>query len=981
MTTLEKIQKRNGRIVDFDIEKIVAAIDAAFNSELGSVNTVEARSIADQVVRKLEELNLDIAPNVEQIQDLVEQALMERGFYTVAKSYIIYRYQHDVQREEKKEEIQHKIVEQALQITKRDGSLEAFDPNKLYRTLSHAVKGYESLIDASAIVTQCTNEVYDGITSEEVSELLIMVTRSFIERDAAYSTVAARLLLFVIYREVIGNEIDYTKLDEQYREAFVKNLHRGVEQGKLDEKLLAFDLKRLAQALVIDRDYDFKYLGLQTVYDRYFVRNGDVKRILETPQTFWMRIAMGTALNETENKEERVLEFYEIMSKMYYTPSTPTLFHAGGTFPQLSSCFLQTVPDATDGIFKAYADAAQLSRFSGGIGMDWTRVRATGSYISKIGIQSQGVIPFLKIQNDVTAAINRSGRRRGATCVYMEVWHLDFPDFAELRKNTGDERRRAHDLNTAAWIPDLFMQRVEEDGEWTLFSPNEVVDLHELYGQAFKERYEYYEQQAKEGNIKLHRTIKAADLWRKIVTMLFETGHPWVTFKDPSNVRSPQDHEGVVHSSNLCTEITLNTKDNETAVCNLGSLNFARFVKDGVFDRALVARVVPVAMRMLDNVIDLNFYPTEDSKRSNMRHRPVGLGVRGYQDALYQLGINFDSDAAVAFADESMEVVAYHAILASSRLASERGSYETYEGSKWSRGILPHDTIELLEQERGESIDIPRNERLDWTVVRQSVSEFGMRNSNTMAIAPTATTANIVGCMPTIEPTFKNLYVKANQAGDYIVTNDYLIDDLKARGLWNRSMLEQLKYHDGSIQNIAEIPQDLKDKYKEVFDIDSTWLVKAAAYRARWIDQSQSLNIFFRGVSGKALTEVYFYAWRLGLKTTYYLRTEAASQVEKSTVDTAQFGSTHKRVSDNSIERISAGMSAQSPVQPSPVEAPAFETVGVPSGQQSAVTDTNDTSDSSETTTVLAEPQVQTLAKPTVKTVVADGPVCESCEG
>ncbi len=914
MPTIEKIKKRNGQIVDFSVEKITKAIENAFIDEFQDPRTTEAHSITDQVVRKLEEG--ESVPSVELIQDLVEQALMERGFYIVAKNYIIYRYQHEKVREEKKEEMLQKIDKNVLMITKSDGSCVAFSTNKIKKTLGFAAIGYEADIDQDAIVAQVKNEVYEGMTTHEVSQILIMVVRSFIERDSVYTKVAAQLLLFTIYEEVLG-EVDYTKLEELHAEAFMKNIKQEVENGKLDSRMLEFNLEKLGKAMKLSFDKEFKYLGLQTLYDRYFLRRD--KLVVETPQMFWMRIAMGTALKEVD-KEKWALEFYNIMATMLYTPSTPTLFHAGTSKPQLSSCYLSTVGDSLDQIFKNYSDSAQLSKWSGGLGIDWTSVRATGSNIKGTGVESQGVIPFLKIANDVTAAINRSGRRRGAACVYLETWHFDILDFIELRKNTGDERRRTHDLNTANWIPDLFMKRVEEGGNWTLFSPSDVPELHEIYGREFEKKYEEYEAMAERGELKSDtKKIKAEELWRKMMAMLFETGHAWITFKDPSNIRSPQDHAGVVHSSNLCTEITLNTSRNETAVCNLGSLNLAKFVKNGVFDKGLAAEVVPTAMRMLDNVINLNFYPTKDAKRSNMKHRPVGLGVRGLQDALYQLGINFDSDAAVQFSDESTEVIAYYAILASSLLSKERGAYESFKGSKWDRGILPQDTLALLEAERGMTIDVPRNERMDWSVVRDSIKEHGMRNSNTMAIAPTATTANIVGCFPTVEPIYKNLYVKSNQAGDFIVTNDYLINDLKKLNLWNKKMLDQIKFHDGKLHTIASIPQEMKDRYKEVFEIEPMWLVKAAAYRGRWIDQSQSLNIYFNGTSGKVLTEVYFYAWKMGLKTTYYLRSEAATQVEKSTVNAAEYGSTHTRNEFSNTVGVPATVGEVTPPVPAPV--------------------------------------------------------------
>lgn len=789
-----------------------------------------------------------------------------------------------------------------LNVTKRSGASETFSLDKLRRSLAFATTGLENDVDSETLLAQCQSELYDGIKTVDISRALIMTTRAMIERGPAYSKVAARLLLTINYKEAIGaDKIDFNKLAEQYREAFILNLKRGVELERLDPKLLMFDLEKLARAIVIERDDLFIYLGLQTLNDRYFLSDYNAKRVLETPQAFWMRIAMGSAVNEKENKNERAVEFYEAMSKLLYTPSTPTLFHAGSLKPQLSSCYLNTVSDSLDNIFKTFSDNAQLSKWSGGIGTDWTNIRGTGAFIQGTGVESQGVIPFLKIANDVTVAINRSGRRRGAAAVYLETWHYDIEAFLELRKNTGDERRRTHDMDTANWIPDLFMKRVREDGGWTLFSPNEVPDLHHIYGKKFEERYARYEQLATEGKIAFFKKLRARDLWKKMLAMLFETGHPWITFKDPSNIRSPQDHVGVIHNSNLCTEITLNTSEEETAVCNLGSLNFAKFVSNGQFDVALVAEVVTTAMRMLDNVIDINFYPTADSRRSNLRHRPVGLGVRGFQDALYGLNINFDSEDCVRFADYSMEVVSYYAVLASAKLAKERGAYQTFRGSKWDRGILPLDTLDLLEQERGEKIDVSRESKMDWNIVRTAIKEFGLRNSNCLAVAPTATTANIVGCVPTIEPVYKNIFVKSNQAGDFTVVNPYLIDDLKKLNLWNSEMLNKIKYHDGSVAEILEIPETIRAKYKEVFEINPRWLIKSAAYRAKWIDQSQSLNIYFKSTSGKELSDAYMYAWSMGLKTTYYLRSLAASQVEKSTVNTAEFGSTHLRKNEQTV--------------------------------------------------------------------------------
>ncbi len=897
MAVTKKIKKRNGEIVDFHPEKVTIAVQKAFAATLGDSHEVDSKDITRVVVESIDLQfgNTAFIPSVEDIQDLVETALMVRNYFSVAKNYIIYRYEHDKARQEKKEEIAEKISENALLVTKRDGRQERFDEAKLHTTLMRAADGYESILDPNSIVAKVQQEMYEGIKTKDIQDVLIMVTRSMIERDPGYSTIAARLLLQTMYREVLG-DIDFARFEEEYRTAFMRAIERGVQIGQFDPRMLEFDLKSLAEALIIERDRDFKYLGLQTLQSNYLSKEHGNRKLLETPQIFWMRVAMGCALAEKtqEERSAQAVEFYEIMSSMYYTPSSPTLYHAGLKLAQLSSCFLSTVPDDLHAIFKEYSNGAQLLKYAGGLGVDWTPVRATGSLVKATGVESQGVIPFLKIANDVTISINRSGRRRGAAAVYLEYWHADIEDFIELRKNTGDERRRAHDLNTAVWIPDLFMKRLEEDGYWSLFSPSDVPDLHDLYGRKFEEAYIKYEQMGEAGQLGMYRRIRAADLWKKHLTMLFESGHPWITWKDPSNIRSPQDHVGVVHSSNLCTEITLNTSATETAVCNLGSINLAKFIENGMFNRELVARIIPVAMRMLDNVIDVNFYPTEETKRSNMRHRPVGLGLRGLQDALYKLNINFDSDEAVRFSDESMEAIAYHAILASSLLAKERGTYETYKGSKWDRGILPQDTLNLLEQERGVKIDVPRHETLDWQLVRQAVRAWGMRNSNTMANAPTASTANIAGCYPTIEPIYKNLYVKSNMAGDFMVVNEFLVEDLKKLGMWNADMLEKIKYYDGSIQDIEEIPPMLRMKYKEAFEIESQWLIKAAAYRGRWIDQSQSLNIFYGGTSGRVLSDIYRYAWSLGLKTTYYLRTLGASRIEKSTVNLSKFGGTSK---------------------------------------------------------------------------------------
>ncbi len=890
---ITQIKKRTGAIVDFDITRIERAIEKACIAIETSVATDQISAIAQDVVSVIESKFGVSTPGVEDIQDVVERSLALHGFFDVAKSYILYRQARQIARDAERIELLRKIERSDLRVKKRDGSIAMFDIGQIREAIAIAVTGFESVINIEKIVEETKSSLFDGISTGEINKAIELTLRAHIEEDPAYAKVTARFLWNDLYKAVIGINERHPDFEKEYRTSFVRNVQRGVEEGKLDPRLLTFDLPRLAQDLRIERDGLFDYLGAQVLHGRYFIQTLQ-KEYLELPQHFWMRIAMGMALLE-QDKDAYATQFYHVMSAMYYTPSTPTLLHAGTPKPQLSSCFLNTVPDTLEGIFKTYADNAQLSKWSGGIGTDWTPVRATGAMVKAIGVESQGVIPYLKIANDVTVAINRSGKRRGATNVYLETWHLDIEDFLELRKNTGDERRRAHDINTVNWIPDLFMKRVRENGTWTLFSPQETPELHDLYGKAFDEKYIEYETCADRGELQQYKRIEARDLWKRMLTMLFETGHPWMTFKDPCNLRSPQDHAGVVHNSNLCTEITLNTSPEETAVCNLGSLNFAKFVVGGRFDRELVGKVTTVAMRMLDNVIDINFYPTKDAERSNMRHRPVGLGIRGYQDALYMLGIHFDTDEAVRFADESMEVVAYYAILASTDLAHERGAYQSYKGSKWDRGILPQDTIAILEQERGMSTSVAVTAKLDWSPVRAAIAEYGMRNSNTMAIAPTATTALIVGCIPTVEPIYKNLFVKSNQAGEFVVINPYLIAELKELGLWTPHMLGLIKYHDGSIAQIEEIPPHIRRKYKEVFEIDPRWILKAAAFRGKWIDQSQSINIFFRGLSGKELSDVYFYAWELGLKTTYYLRTLSASQVEKSTVNTVEYGVTHKR--------------------------------------------------------------------------------------
>ena len=871
-----KIKKRNGSFVDFDRSRIESAMSKAFQAGGSAVDDRFFSILADDIVAILEERFTDRIPSVEDVQDVVEKIVAQRGYFEVARAYIIYRYEHTKERHKRQQEFMEKIEHDDLVVIKRSSAEQKFSLEKLKNCLGHFSADLGQLVDLETLAKQCRSELYDRVTTVDIFKSLTMTARSFIEHDPAYSRLASRLLFHALYREVIGEQqFDVNRLQSQYRNAFIKNIKRAVEIGRLDTRMLTYDLEALSRKLSLERDDLFQYLGSQVLYDRYFLRDPYEKQVLETPQAFWMRVAMGTALLE-KDKNAVVVTFYNILSTLRFVATTPTLFHSGTVHPQLSACYLNTVDDSLEHIFKVISDNSQLSKWSGGIGTDWTNIRGTGALIGGTGVESQGVIPFLKISNDATHAINRSGRRRGAACVYLETWHYDIEEFLELRKNTGDERRRTHDLNTANWIPDLFMKRVRDDGAWTLFSPEETPDLHHIYGRRFEERYAHYEGLAREGKIHLTKTIKARDLWKKMLAMLFETGHPWITFKDPANVRSPQDHVGVVHNSNLCTEITLNNSPEETSVCNLGSVNFARHIKDGKFDHELLADTVTTAMRMLDNVIDVNFYPTKEAQHSNLRHRPVGLGIMGFQDALTLMDIRFDSPQCVQFADESMEAVSYYAIFASSKLAQERGTYQTYVGSKWDRGIFPVDTLDLLEKERGEKIDIPREGKMDWRAVRESVRQFGMRNSNCLAIAPTATIGNISGATFSIEPCYKNIYVKSNMSGDFIIINPYLVEELKKENLWDYEMLGKIKYHDGSIQEIHEIPDTIRGKYKEVFEIDPTWLIRAAAHRGKWIDQSQSLNIFYRGTSGKVLNDVYLLAWSLGLKTTYYLRTLAA---------------------------------------------------------------------------------------------------------
>ncbi len=781
----------------------------------------------------------------------------------------------------------------SITVRRRDGTVEPIQEEKINAVIKQACEGLPN-VSWSDVAVGCQVAWYNGITTEEIDESAILSARGLIEQHPEYSYVAARLVLKVLYQHVFGPaEARQHDIETLYRENFADYLQKGVDAEMLDPRLLEYDLDKLASAIDAEADKRFQYQGIQILKDRYLIRDRK-KQIIELPQWMWMRVAMGLALAEKENREEHAIAFYNIYKEFRYISSTPTLFSAGTVHPQLSSCYLNTVEDSLEGIFKIYTDNARLSKWAGGLGTDWTPVRATGAHIKGTNGESQGLIPWLKIDNDVAIAVNQGGKRKGAHCAYLETWHLDIEDFLELRKNVGDERRRTHDINTANWIPDLFMKRVAADGQWTLFSPSDVPELHDLYGRDFEIAYERREKQFDDGEL-LGKRIEAKNLWRKMLTMLFETGHPWITFKDPCNLRSPQDHMGVVHSSNLCTEITLNTSKDETAVCNLGSVNLSEHVIDGKLDYDKMAETIRTAVRMLDNVIDINYYPTKEAEAANMRHRAIGLGAMGYQDMLYKLDIPFASDAHIDLADELFERLSYEAIQASTDLAEEREPYASFKGSKWDRGLLPIDTVDLLEQERGVPVQVSRTKRLDWDALKKRIKQVGMRNSNIMAIAPTATIANIVGTSACIEPTFRNLFVTSNLSGEFTVINQNLVRDLEELGLWSPEMAEMLKAVDGDVSRIDVIPDKLKEKYPDIFQLDMKWLIKACAVRGKWIDQSQSLNLFVANTSGKHLNELYTAAWHMGLKTTYYLRSLGASQVEKSTVDTSKYGKTHKR--------------------------------------------------------------------------------------
>ncbi|NQD78739.1 ribonucleoside-diphosphate reductase subunit alpha [Pseudomonas sp. CrR14] len=923
-----RVIKRNGTVVPYTGDKITVAITKAFLAVEGG-NAAASSRIHDTVARLTEQVTATFKRrmpsggtiHIEEIQDQVELALMRSGEQKVARDYVIYR---EARSQERKTASAADGIAQphpSIRVTLADGSMAPLDMGRLNTIVTEACEGLLE-VDGALIQKETLKNLYDGVAQKDVNTALVMTSRTLVEREPNYSYVTARLLMDNIRAEGlsflnVAASATHHEMAELYAKALPAYVEAGVEFELLDPKLKTYDLEKLGKAINHERDQQFTYLGLQTLYDRYFIHKDGVR--FELPQVFFMRVAMGLAIEEPKNREDRAIEFYNLLSSFDYMASTPTLFNAGTLRPQLSSCYLTTVPDDLGGIYDAIRDNALLSKFAGGLGNDWTPVRSLGAYIKGTNGKSQGVVPFLKVVNDTAVAVNQGGKRKGAVCAYLETWHMDIEEFIELRKNTGDDRRRTHDMNTANWIPDLFMKRVFDDGKWTLFSPSEVPDLHDLTGKAFEERYEYYEALTEyPGKVKLFKTIQAKDLWRKMLSMLFETGHPWLTFKDPCNLRSPQQHVGVVHSSNLCTEITLNTNKDEIAVCNLGSINLPNHINDGKLDTAKLARTVKTAVRMLDNVIDINYYSVPQARNSNFKHRPVGLGIMGFQDALYLQHIPYGSDAAVDFADKSMEAVSYYAIQASCDLADERGAYETFQGSLWSKGVLPLDSQQILIEQRGQKyIDVDLNETLDWAPVRARVQK-GIRNSNIMAIAPTATIANITGVSQSIEPTYQNLYVKSNLSGEFTVINPYLVRDLKARGLWDSVMINDLKYYDGSVQQIERIPQELKELYATAFEVDTKWIVDAASRRQKWIDQAQSLNLYIAGASGKKLDVTYRMAWYRGLKTTYYLRALAATSTEKSTVNTGKLNA----VSSGGDQGLSAAPAAAPAQEASPGPAP-----------------------------------------------------------
>ena len=926
-----QIIRRNGAVVPFEPNKIAVAMMKAFLAVHGTQGAASAsvRETVDGLTQAVIRALMRSRPgggtfHIEDVQDQVELGLMRGGHHEIARAYVLYREKRTQERAlERSRQASHQMPEIAsLHVIDR-GQRVALDVNRLQALIEASCASLGDEVKPDPIVAETMRNLYDGVPIDEVYKASILAARTLIEKDPDYTYATARLLLHTIRREVLGEEVAHEAMGNRYAEYFPKFIQKGVDNELLDEKLLQFDLARLGAALKPERDMQFDYLGLQTLFDRYFLHVR--KQRIELPQAFFMRVAMGLSLDEVD-RETRAIEFYEIMSSFDFMSSTPTLFNAGTLRSQLSSCYLTTVADDLGGIYDAIKENALLSKFAGGLGNDWTPVRALGAHIKGTNGESQGVVPFLKVVNDTAVAVNQGGKRKGAVCAYLETWHLDIEEFLELRKNTGDDRRRTHDMNTSNWIPDLFMRRVMEKGSWTLFSPSDVPDLHDKYGIEFEKAYTAYEARAERGEIKPSRKLQAIDMWRKMLSMLFETGHPWITFKDACNIRSPQQHCGVVHSSNLCTEITLNTSDTETAVCNLGSVNLVRHLKEGpdgtkVLDHDKLKKTIKTAMRMLDNVIDINYYAVKKARDSNMRHRPVGLGLMGFQDCLYELRTPYASQAAVEFADTSMEAICYYAYWASTELAKERGKYASYKGSLWDKGILPLDTLDMLAKERGGYIEVDRSSTLDWDALRNKISIHGMRNSNCVAIAPTATISNIIGVDACIEPCFGNLSVKSNLSGEFTVINSYLVRDLKRLGLWDDVMVVDLKHFDGSLRPIDRVPQEIKSLYATAFEVDATWLVEAASRRQKWIDQAQSLNIYMSGASGKKLDDTYKLAWLRGLKTTYYLRTMGATHAEKSTVQAGKLnsvasGNTSDTGSMNAMDAAAATAHAQLSASP-----------------------------------------------------------------
>ena len=902
--TLQVI-RRNGAVVAYHLDKISIAITKAFLAVEGSQSAASQRvrdqvAILSQLVNNalMRRLPAGGTIHIEDIQDQVELALMRNGNHDVARAYVLYREKRNAERAAEK--ANHPATESSHMLHVNMGSkLVPLDIQALHAMVSEACQGLGEMVDANVVVEQAVRDLYDGIAFTEVVKALILSARSLIETEPAYNYVTARLQLDLVRAEVLGERVIHAEMDAHYTDYFPRYIKIGIDAGLLDSRLAQFDLTQLAAALVKERDFQFGYLGIQTLYDRYFLHIEE--RRIEVPQIFFMRVAMGLAMNEID-RETRAIEFYNVLSSFDFMSSTPTLFNAGTLHSQLSSCYLTTVNDDLDSIYQGIKENALLQKYAGGLGNDWTPVRSLGARIKGTNGKSQGVIPFLKVVNDTAVAVNQGGKRKGAVCGYLETWHLDIEEFLDLRKNTGDDRRRTHDMNTAHWIPDLFMRRVAENGDWTLFSPSDVPDLHDKYGKAFEAAYTEYESRTENGQIKLFKKIPALQMWRKMLSMLFETGHPWITFKDPCNIRSPQQHVGVVHSSNLCTEITLNTSESEIAVCNLGSVNLLQHLTEVngklTLDNDKLQTTIKVGMRMLDNVVDINFYPVGKARNANTRHRPVGMGIMGFQNCLHAMRIPYASMEAVEFADRAMEMVCYNAYYASTVLAEERGAYSSFKGSLWDQGILPLDTLDLLLSERGGNVDVDRSRTLDWDALRTRIKTVGMRNSNCVAIAPTATISNIVGVSASIEPEYQNLYVKSNLSGEFTIVNEQLVNDLKARGLWDAVMVSDLKYFDGSLAPIERVPADLKQLYATAFDVDPTWLIEAAARRQKWIDQAQSLNLYFAVPSGKKLNDTYMLAWQRGLKTTYYLRSLGATAAEKSTGTGGELNAVSAHVSE-----------------------------------------------------------------------------------